>query len=179
MTTFLILVLYLLSIAGFVFGMANITQAFGTSSSFTITMTSLGNGSSREATVLDVTGIANVLDIEIMVLAKTTTGTIGANNPRVDIYAHGSVDGSTYPDTLTGADAGYSGNLSNLIAMRSLNVVASNTQYISAPISLAQAFGGSLPAKVGLVVTNNTGLALSSTASENKILYRVIYATSV
>lgn len=157
--------------------MANITQTFGTSSSFTCTLTSLASGSSRECTALDVTGIANVLDIEIVVLAETAAGSIGTN-PACSIYAVGSVDGSTFPDAITGSDAAYSGNLTNLTALRPLNMPASATQYATNPISLAQAFGGSLPAKVSVVVQNQSGLALSSTAAQNKILYRVIYATS-
>jgi hypothetical protein len=154
----------------------NVSQVWGSAGNFTITMASLANAAVRQSTSLDLTNTGtfpNILDLEIQVLAEV--GSSPGGSLALYIWVYGSSDGSTYPDTITGIDGAYTGNLTNLTSLRQLNISSSGVQFGSNPISLAAAFGGTLPAKVGMVVQNNTGVALDSNSAHNQIIYRPLY----
>ena len=68
---------------------------------------------------------------------------------------------------------------SNLRLVGVINVVANSTTYIGGPLSIASAFGGTLPARWGIVLENRSGAALDSTAGNHSAIYQGVLAQSV
>lgn len=158
--------------------MGDIKAKFGTSNQTIVcTLTSLGNGSARESTVVD---NSTNLFMDALVTVKLKAGSSGVSTSGyVNIYAYGTVDGGTaYSEALTGSDA--AATLTSPTQLRLvgvIHVVANNGSYRAGPFSVAQAFGGVLPEKWGLVVENKSGAALSSTGSDHELRYQGVYAT--
>lgn len=162
--------------------MADIKTGYGTSGQvITITLTSLADATSagRESTV-----ISNATDLylDVLIAGKLKTqnsGSISAPSAAF-VYAYGSVDGgSDYPDTVTGADAAITLNSpTQLKLLGAIYAAAINTQYKGGPWSLAALYGGRMPERWGIVVVNDTGTALSSTASDHVFEWQGVYATA-
>lgn len=161
--------------------MSDVKEAFGSSGqALTITLTSLADATSagRESTVVDNT---SNLFLDALVMAKIKTqnsGTISTPSA-VFVYAYGTVDGgTTYPDTVTGADAAITLNSpTQLKLLGAIYVAAINTTYKGGPWSVASLFGGRLPAKWGIVVVNDCGTALTATGSDHVVQYQGVYNT--
>jgi hypothetical protein len=162
--------------------MADIKRAYGTATSFTITLNSLASSGTvgRESTVVD---NSSVKMLDALVEATIAfPNSAAANEKAVYIFAYGSLDGTNYPESLTGADAGYTfqgaaGAL--LTALRLIGVVPMNTNTTAGkrygPWAVAPAFGGLMPAKWGIAVLNYCGQTLHS--SNNAAQYREVFAT--
>ncbi len=158
--------------------------AFGASTAIVCTITSLATSSAREGTAVD--NSTNLyFDALVSVVFTSITGS-PASDLVVNVYAYGSEDGTIYGSPVTGTDASL-GTLNTPTNLRSIGTISilstsSNAErtYISNPMSVAQAFGGSLPRKWGIAVENRTGLAFStSTASTaQKVSYSGVYTTS-
>ncbi len=157
--------------------MADIKQKFGSGNqSITCTLASLANNSAREATVID---NSSNLFLDILIQLKIKSGSSGVSSSGyVNIYAYASADGgTTYSDNCTGSDAGVTlVSPPNLRLVGALNIVANATTYKSVPMSLAAAFGGVLPERVGIVIENKTGAALDSTENNHAKFYQGVYA---
>lgn len=157
--------------------MANIKEAFGTASSFTLTLASLASSATagRESTAVDNT---TDLFLDALVYVKVTlqAGT-PANDKAVYVYAYGSHDGTNYPDAVTGTDAAIT--LNDPTQLRLIGVISAPTSagVFDGLFSVAAAFGGVLPPKWGIVVRNYTGIALSATAGDHAAGYRGVYLT--
>jgi hypothetical protein len=145
----------------------------------TITLNSLGNSSmaGRESTAVD-----NTTNLYLDALVEPTINFSGAlgNNKTISLWAHGSVDGTTFTDGLTGVDAAYTcqGNslYSPQFGLRCIGAfqpIAATRRY--GPYSVASAFGGILPPKWGILLINISGQSLQATA--NTMQYRGVYAT--
>lgn len=146
--------------------MSRLKTEYGTAGqAITITLASLGAGSSRESTVVDNT-TDRFLDALVQVKVRTN-GSAPTGDKAVYVYGYGTADnGTTYPDTVTGSDAAIT--LTSPTQLRLLGVIncpAASTTYKSPPFSVASLFGGVLPLKWGIVITNATGNALDSTGS--------------
>jgi hypothetical protein len=157
--------------------MASVLVAYGTSTALTITLTSLASSATagRESTAVD--NSSNLyLDALCQVTCKLATGT-PANDKAIYIYAYGSENGTVYTDNATGSDAAITlRDPTNLRLVAVIPVPDSGAlTYESSPFSIAQAFGGVMPRKWGLVVRNYTGVALDS--SGNAATYTGISAT--
>jgi hypothetical protein len=152
---------------------ATTKAAYASSASITITLNSLGSGSARESTAIDNT--SNLyLDAHVRVTVNVGSVT-GA--PQALVYAYGSEDGSLYPDTVTGSDAGIT--LENPTVIRLAATIPTPTgskAYESDVFSIARLYGGVLPRKWGIVVVNSTGAALSG--SGNSASYTGINLTA-
>lgn len=146
--------------------MANVLEAFGTNGqTFTCTLLSLASAAARESTVVDNT--SNLyLDALVMLKVKTHASSAPTGDKAVYVYAYGTVDnGTTYPDAVTGSDAGITLNSpGNLRLLGAVFCAAAATTYKGGPWSVASVFGGVLPAKWGIVVQNSTGFSLSAGA---------------
>lgn len=156
---------------------SNLKQAYGTQGqTITCTLASLATGSAREATAVDNT--SNLfLDALVAVTVKLQAGTPGSDKA-VYVYAAGTVDGSTWPDALTGSDAGVT--LNSPTQLRLLGIIAAPTAsatFKGGPWSVAAVFGGILPEKWSIVVLNKTNIALSATEGDHAKLYQGGYAT--
>lgn len=160
---------------------STVKTVYGTThQTITISLASVTSGSSRESTLIDNT---TNLFLDALVQAKVKTGAGALSGDKaVYIYAWGTADTSTptYPDTVTGTDAAITVNSpTQLKLLGTIWCAASSTSYISEPFSVASLFGGNLPAKWGLVVTNSTGATLDTTAGNFDVFYQGVQAQVV
>lgn len=158
--------------------MSDIKEAFGSVTGITITLTSLADGSARESTAVD--NSSNLfLDALVRIKLSTDTGTI--SNPKaVFVYAYGALENTSqvYPDNVTGSDADIT--LDSPTQLQLIGVIytaAASTSYTGGPFSVASAFNGVLPQTWGIVVLNDSGVALSSTGGDFDIDYIGVYNT--
>jgi hypothetical protein len=130
---------------------------------------SLTAGGSSAAISVGVTG--NIVDHQVQV----TVG-VGAITPSpaavVNLYVFGSIDGTTYSGTgatnelIDGTDKAVtlSPNGTEGIFLGSIPCLTASAVAKSKLFSIAQAFGGILPAKYVIVAQNSSTLALTSAA---------------
>lgn len=153
--------------------MATTKLAYSSSNSITITLNSLADGAAREATAID---NSSTLALDALVRVSVAVGTV-AGEKRVLVYAYGSEDGSTYPDTITGSDAGVTlENPTVLTPAATIPVPSNSKTYESDVFSIARLYGGILPRKWGLLVVNKSGAALSG--SGNAVSYTTVTLTT-
>lgn len=154
----------------------DIKQKFGTNGqTITITLASLTNNSARESTAIDnSTDLA--MDVILSIKAKSG-GSSTTSNGYLNVYAYGTADnGTTYPDNVTGSDAGITlVSPTELYYVGQVNVVANSTTYKKV-FNLAQAFGGAIPQKWGIVIENKCGGTLDGTGGNFACLYQVVTA---
>lgn len=140
----------------------------------------LANNAARESNVVD---NSSNLFLDALVMLKTKTGASGVNAAgTILVYAWGTVDPATplYPDTVTGSDAAITlTSPPNVRLIGVVNAVANATVYKGGPFSVAQAFGGNLPTKWGIIIVNNTGAALDINAASHLMEYQGILAQNV
>ena len=139
-------------------------------------LTSVGQSS---AITVSTTG--NTTDHQITVAVA-----LGATTPSattmVNIFAYGSIDGTTWP----GGSATSENTVGSDVAL-TLNAFGNNTVFLgtipchtasitikSKPFSVAAAFGGTLPAKYVVVVQNQSGIALAA-SGHTVAAYEVSY----
>ena len=154
--------------------MSNLNEQFGPNNqAITCTITSLTNTSSRQSTAVDNT---SNLFFDALVSVKVKTNASGTSaGGFVLVYAYATVDGgTTYTDGATGSDGSFTPTSpTNLKLIGSINCVANSATYIGGPFSVADAFGGILPAKWGIVIQNQTGATLD--ASVGAAIYQGAY----
>lgn len=168
--------------------MSTIKSLYGTDAqAITITLASLANGSARESTAID-----NTSNVYLDVLAQVgidlaDAGTIGSDK-KVYVYAYGTVDDAPYtpmyPDRVTGVDAAIT--LDSPTQLKLIGVIecgsyvtVTKTIFTSEPLSVAQAFGGILPERWGIVIENKTNIAFRAAETNQKKLYQGVYAQTV
>lgn len=146
----------------------------------TITLASLPpDGGARASTAINNT---TNLYVDALVQIKTKTGTDAIPDACVlNVYAYGTSDGgTTYGDGVTGTDAAITLTVPTSLRMiGQVNIPANTTTYKSNPMSVAAAFGGSLPAFWGIVVEHVTwatggGSTLDATAGSHSATYQGI-----
>lgn len=142
--------------------MATTKPSYAGSTSITITLNSLADGSARESTAVDNT---SNLYWDVHVRVSVAVGTVGSEK-RVLVYAYASEDGSTFPDTITGSDAAVTLENPTVLTPAATIAVPSNSKtYESDVFSIARLYGGVLPRKWGLLVVNKSGAALSGSGN--------------
>lgn len=158
---------------------ATIKQAYGSNNqAITITLASLGSASQRQSTAIDNT--TNLfMDAKVSVKIKTGASGVSATG-FVNVFAFGSADGgTTYNGGCGASDAAFSGNKDALIFLGSIPAIANATTYVGL-FNLSRAFGfGGIPASWGIVIDNQSGAALDSTAGNHAVLYQGIQAQTV
>lgn len=157
--------------------MAAIKILYGTDAqAITCTLASLGAGSSRESTAVDNT--TNLYrDALVMVKVKNHATSAPTGDKAVYVYVYGTVDtaGPTYSDAATGTDAAITPDSpTHLKPLGVLQFTAAAQTKKGGPWSVAAAFGGRLPEKWGLVITNATGFTLDATEGNFSKLYQGI-----
>ena len=155
--------------------MATATINYTAAAGVTITLTSLADAGFRESTAVD-NSTNKYMDAlvggKIQIGAPSADGTIA-------IYAYGSYDGTEYTAGLTGSDGtvtwgttgstGLDGaNNLPLLGVISVDATDDNDDARWGPFSVAQAFGGVLPTKWGIVIKNSTGASLHATGTNNE-----------
>src|SRR3972149_2534400 len=143
--------------------MGEIRILYGTSNqAITITLNSLASAAARAgASVSNATN--KFQDVLIQLIVRTAAGTVAAEKA-IKIYAYGTADGgTTYSDNAVGTDVAHTLTVPpNAVLIGIINVAVADTIYESHPFSLASAFGGVVPDNWGIIVENQTGLALNS-----------------
>lgn len=161
--------------------MSDIKTGYGSNGqALTITLASLADSATagRESSSVD-NSSNKFLDALVMAKVKPQNSGSIISPSAVYVYAYGTVDGgSTWPDAVTGSDAGITmNNPTQLRLLGIINVAAINTTYKGGPWSIASVFGGRVPEKWGVVVLNDCGTALSATGSDHAVIYQGVYAT--
>jgi hypothetical protein len=153
--------------------MGDIKQAFANTANFTITLHELASSATagRGSTAID--NSSNLYLDALVTLTVKTANAAMANDKAVYLYAYGSEDGTNYEDAFGGSDAAHTPLNLKLIGV--LDCQTQNVTYRGV-FSVAQAFGGILPRKWGIVVRNYTGQALA--ADVNAASYSGVYATA-
>lgn len=151
----------------------NTTQRYGTSNqTITITLASLASGSARASTAVDNT--TNLFtDALATVKVKTSTGTTSGQKA-ANVYAYATTDGgTTYTEGATGTDAAITlTSPTNAVFLGAISTAAASTTYVGGPWSIAAAFGGSLPAVWGIIVENQSGVAMDSTGGNHSATFQ-------
>ena len=174
--------------------MADLKLAYGTASDVTITLASLASDTNllagRESTAVDNTSL---LVLDYLVSGKITAGTAPTNtgSKTIEVWAVGSWDGTTWPSVFDGTDsdetvtsADIKSSVCRFVAAMACDTTA-DREYFFGPVSLASAFGGTLPPKFGFFVVHNlrtsatpaVGVALNSTAGNHQIRLQPVYQT--
>ena len=164
--------------------MADLKLSYPAASDLTITLASLASDTNlltgRESATID---NSTNLYLDILVSGKITAGTSPTAARSIEVWAVGSWDGTNWPyvfdgtesaETITSADIKASVTR-YLAAMATANT--SDRTYHFGPVSLASAFGGTLPPKVVLFITHSTGQNLNSTAGNHLIRLQPVYQT--
>ena len=164
--------------------MADLKLSYPAASDLTITLASLASDTNlltgRESATID---NSTNLYLDILISGKITAGTSPTASRSIEVWAVGSWDGTNWPDVFDGTESAET--------ITSADIKASVTRYLAAmatantsdrayhfgPVSLASAFGGTLPPKVVLFVTHSTGQNLNSTAANHQIRLQPVYQT--
>ena len=164
--------------------MADLKLSYPAASDLTITLASLASDTNlltgRESAVIDNT--AN-LYLDILISGKITAGTSPTASRSIEVWAVGSWDGTNWPDVFDGTESAETITSADIKASVCRFVAAmatantSDRAYHFGPVSLASAFGGTLPPKVVLFITHSTGVALNSTAGNHQIRLQPVYQT--
>lgn len=155
---------------------AAVKAAYGAAGqALTITLASLAASATvgRESTAVD---NSTDLFLDALVQVWVEAGVVSGNK-QVLVFAYGTIDdGTSYTEGATGADAGFTRrDPSTLVFLGSIPMPTASVTYVSRPFSIAQAFG-SVPKEWGIVVFNDSGVALSGDAGDNKASYQGVYA---
>lgn len=161
--------------------MADLKIKYGASTGITITLASLTSSATaaRECTAIDNT--TNLYDDAMVYLAcKLQAGTPGVDKT-IYVFAYGSEDGTNYTDNATGSDAAVT--MRDPTNLRLIGTIAcpdsGGLTYKGGPFSVAQAFGGIMPRKWGIVVRNYTNVTFSATEGDHTKSYTGIHYQSV
>ena len=153
--------------------MATIKPSYGSPVAHTITLASLASDTAlsagRQGTAID-NSASPIMDA--LVGGKVTAGTTPTTGKAIEVWAFGSYDGTTYSAGAGATDAALTTGVEKAL-MRLLAVIdtdaTSNHAYEWGPVSVAAAFGGFMPAKWGVYVVQNTGVALHATAGNHEV----------
>lgn len=148
--------------------MATVKTAYASNAAITCTLNSLASSQTAARASTYVDNSSNLyLDAQVSLILPYGSGTLSGDE-NVYVYAYGSTDLTNYSGGVTGSDASYSlqtGGVTVLPLIGVCPILAASTTYYAGPYSVAQAFGGMLPERWGIVVVNYTGIALASSGA--------------
>ena len=164
---------------------ADIKLAYATDADYTITLASLAT-SSTLLTGRESTSVSNTtnLYLDYLIAGEITAGTSPTVDKTIEVIAVGSQDDTpTWPDGITGSDAGFSWSddvVKNQLAryVASIQTLATTDfDYFFGPVSLAQLFH-TVPTHHLIWVGHDSAVNLNSTGGNHVITYQGVYATS-
>lgn len=154
--------------------MANVLMAYAASSNLTVTNLA-GLASSSDWTAGWESGaIDNTsnLYLDYRITAKITLESAGLSAGEVRMYLVGMLDDSTWPDVFDGTestetvtDTEVRDAICLMGAMTVIDTTASQVYYLDCP-SAAAVFGGNMPAKFVIFITQSTGTTLETTGQQ-------------
>jgi len=162
--------------------MADIKLGYGTSFDASITLASLLSDGNllqgRESAAIS----NSAGNLDYLISGKITTGTAPGLGT-IEVWAVGSIDGTTWPDVFDGTDSpetvsslSVKNEVCKLVSSIA-NYNISNYAQFFGPVSLASIFGGTVPKAFVLFVVNGSGVALNATASNHQIRLTPVYET--
>jgi len=157
--------------------MATTSQSLAASAAITITLNSLANNSWRQSVYVDNNTnlyMGAILQFVFRVGTSPTSGTI-----RAFLYGAETAD-TNYSAGATGTDVSYTvGNFEGqLVPIHTVVVGTTSDEYFKTPpFNIATLFGNALPRRWGVIVHNNSGVALN--ASGNEVNYTGLKYASV
>jgi hypothetical protein len=164
--------------------MADLKLSYPAASDLTITLASLGSDTNlltgRESATID---NSTNLYLDYLISGKITAGTSPTAARSIEVWAVGSWDGTNWPDVFDGTESAETITSADIKASICRFVAAmatantSDRTYHFGPVSIAAAFGGTLPPKFVLFVTHSTGVALNSTAGNHQIRIQPVFQT--
>ncbi len=164
--------------------MADLKLSYPAASDLTITLASLGSDTNlltgRESATID---NSTNLYLDYLISGKITAGTSPTAARSIEVWAVGSWDGTSWPDVFDGTDSAETITSADIKASVCRFVAAmatantSDRTYHFGPVSIAAAFGGTLPPKFVLFVTHSTGVNLNSTAANHQIRIQPVFQT--
>jgi hypothetical protein len=164
--------------------MADIKLSYPAASDLTITLASLGSDTNlltgRESATID---NSSNLYLDYLISGKITAGTSPTAARSIEVWAVGSWDGTNWPDVFDGTESAETITSADIKASVCRFVAAmatantSDRTYHFGPVSLAAAFGGTLPPKIVLFITHSTGVNLNSTAGNHQIRLQPVFQT--
>ena len=143
----------------------------GAASAVTITIASLAAASYQQSTAVD---NGTNLYQDALITGKLKTGASGTTaTGYCTLYFYG-YDGTQYSNNATGTDGAFTPDLqANLLPLYTLAMQANATTYYLPPLSVCEWTGLLwLPQKWGLILYNNTGHALDTTAGNHVLEYQ-------
>lgn len=147
--------------------MADIKNKYGSATAITITLASLGDGSGRQSTEID-NSSNKFIDALVRIKAKGLAGSTG----NIEVYAFAQVGNDVRTDEAGASDSAITQRNAPLVGIIEMDGTTSVT---SAILSIAQAFGGTLPEKWGIIIVNQSGAALSATGGDFDLDYQGVY----
>lgn len=161
--------------------MPNVKEAFDAVQTMTVTnLHSLAASTTTGAWQSAVIDVSSNLYLDILAqIVLVSSGTVASNKLAL-LLAYASLDGgTTYSDACSGSEGAltFTGDPPNLAYVGTLAMPTNSGTFRSPAFSLAKAFGGVLPPRVGLVIQNQSGVALA--ASGNLVKHMGMYITSV
>jgi hypothetical protein len=123
------------------------------------------------------------LYLDYRINAKIQVAAAGLANGEIRLYLVAELDDTTWPDTFDGiestetvSDTEIRDAICRLAAVSVTDVTASRVYYLQCP-SAAAVFGGMIPRKFVVFITQNTGAALATTADPNQVYIGGVYET--
>lgn len=154
------------------------TRKLAYSDAVSMTVTNLNSLASSATAGWQSAVVDNSTDLALDALVQVVldfANTAPANDKAVYVYAYSGI-GTNYTEPCTGSEGAVT--ITNPNNLRLIGVLAYQTADMiikSQLMSVAQAFGGVLPPKWGLVIINYTGAAIA--ASGNSVTYQRVTET--
>jgi hypothetical protein len=134
--------------------MAQVKQALSVATSLTVTgLSSLASGAYATSNLIDNTGN---LYLDYLVEVAVTVGTVAGNQQCV-IFAIDTLDQTNFSDATQDA---------NMRLLGTIQTPTNATLFRAAAMSVAAAFGGTLPPQFKIVVKNDSGAAFTTGAAQ-------------
>lgn len=158
----------------------DVKLVYGSEVALTITLASLANSATRAAG-RESTAVVNTanLFLDCLLGGVITTAASVNSGTIIEVWLYGQYeDTPAYPGGVTGSDATLTpatpqGTYLKLAASITIDSTSSKAYYFG-PVSVAAFFGGNLPPRWGVYVTQSTNQALHTTG--HGIYYQPVYA---
>lgn len=167
--------------------MANVKVSYGTSSALTQTNLDGLAASATHVAGWESAEIDNTtnLFIDYRIAAKIQVESAGLAAGQIRLYLVGPLDDTTWPDVFDGTESAETVTdtevrdaICRLGAITETDTTASRTYYLECP-SVRAVFGGNLPKKFVVFITQSTTTTLETTGDPNQVYLTGVFETVV
>lgn len=163
----------------------DVKLAFGASSALTQTSLDGISSSSTHVAGWESGAIDNStnLYLDYIINAKIQVESTGLSAGEIRLYLVAELDDSTWPDVFDGTESAETVTdteirdaICRLAAISATDTTASRVYYLNCP-SVAAVFGGTVPRKFVVFITQSTGTTLETTGDPNQVYVKGVYQT--